>query len=182
MTLVHHYLPRISKEVPDAAGYVFMAGFARTLPDVMLDQYTYLNNINQSLSQSDRESANKDIQAKVNVIKSLTANSTLTDSDLMGTPKSYWLDIKDYKPAEAAKDISKPMLFLQGEKDYQTTMTDFNVFKEQLSGKSGVSFISYPSLNHMFTTTTGEKSTPNDYNSKLNADQKVINDIYNFVK
>lgn len=174
-------LPRISKEVPDATGYVFMAGFARTLPDVMLDQYTYLNNINQSLSQSDRDTANKDIQAKVNAIKSLTADSTLTASDLMGTPKSYWLDIKDYKPAEAAKDISKPMLFLQGEKDYQVTMTDFNTFKEQLSGKNA-SFISYPNLNHMFTTTTGDKSTPNDYNNKLNLDQKVINDIYNFVK
>lgn len=177
-------LPRIAKEVPDTNGYIYMAGFARPLEDLILEQYNYLNSIDKSLSNADKEKANKDIKNKIDLIKNLTDDSTLTDEQLMGTPKSYWLDLKNYNPATAAKEISKPILFLQGEKDYQTSMTDFNLFKEQLSGRFDVKFISYPNLNHMFiiTTTTGEKSTPNDYNKKLNVEQKVINDIYSFIK
>ena len=39
---------------------------------------------------------------------------------------SSGLDLKEYDPAASAKKLGIPMLILQGERDYQVTMTDFD--------------------------------------------------------
>ena len=50
-----------------------------------------------------------------------------------GKPPSYWIDLKDYNPAEHAKRLAVPMLILQGERDYQVPMKDFALFDEAAS-------------------------------------------------
>ena len=41
-----------------------------------------------------------------------------------GVPASYWLDLRGYDPAAAAAALGKPMLILQGGRDYQATVTE----------------------------------------------------------
>ena len=68
----------------------------------------------------------------------------------MGLPLAYLLDLKGYDPLAAAKRLTIPMLFLQGSRDFQVTMKDFDLWKSALGGRSNVAFIRYPSLNHLF--------------------------------
>jgi hypothetical protein len=70
---------------------------------------------------------------------------------------------------------------LQGERDYQVTMTDFNLWKENLSNNSKNQFISYPALNHLFMKGEG-KSIPAEYEKQGNVDKQIITDIANWVK
>jgi hypothetical protein len=60
--------------------------------------------------------------------------------------------------------IKTDVVFTQGEKTIRYSMTVFNMYKQQLSTKFNVNFISYQNLNHMFTVSVGEKSTPAVYN------------------
>ena len=106
----------------------------------------------------------------------------MAPDDLFGASKNYWLDLNQYDPVASAQNINKPMLFLQGEKDYQVTMQDFNMYKQALKDNSNAAFISYPGLNHLFSQSEGEKAVPADYNKPLRLDQNVINDIAKFVK
>jgi len=54
------------------------------------------------------------------------------------------------------------MLILQGERDYQVTMDDFQGWKKYLSVRATVEFKTYPKLNHLFEEGDG-KSTPQEY-------------------
>ena len=82
---------------------------------------------------------------------------------------------------EIAKKIKQPILIQQGERDYQVTMTDFNLWKQALNSNSKNKFISYPTLNHLFMAGTG-KSKPDEYEKPNNVDEQVIKDICKWIK
>jgi len=73
------------------------------------------------------------------------------------------------------------MLILQGERDYQVTMEDFQGWKDGLTGHEKVDFKVYPQLNHLFISGSG-KSTPAEYNKPGNVAQIVIEDIAEWIK
>jgi len=99
----------------------------------------------------------------------------------VGISASFWLDVKGYKTAVEAKKIKKPLLILQGERDYQVTMGDYRGWKNALSGKKNVVFITYPPLNHLFIPGKG-KSKPEEYMKPGNVSWKVIRDISRWIK
>jgi hypothetical protein len=39
-------------------------------------------------------------------------------------PATYWLDLRAYQPVAVAAALGKPMLILQGGRDYQATVAD----------------------------------------------------------
>jgi fermentation-respiration switch protein FrsA (DUF1100 family) len=94
----------------------------------------------------------------------------------LGAGADYWLDLKGYNPAEAAKDIERPMLILQGGRDYQVTMEDFEGWKKALSAKDNADFNLYPAHNHLLIAGEG-KCTPEEYQKSGHVDKMVIEDI-----
>ena len=114
----------------------------------------------------------------------------LTDADresrerLGGAPKAYWLDLRGYDPPEAAKAVTKPMFVIQGERDYQVTMKEFERWKAALDGRPHVRFKSYPALNHLFLPGLGEgkKSVPLEYGFPQRVAREVIDDIAAWIK
>jgi dipeptidyl aminopeptidase/acylaminoacyl peptidase len=174
-------IPRIAAQTPGAAGYIVMAGATRPLEDLVLDQIKYLLPLQAGLTQSQMDETLKQTIAQVNDVKNLKPGDSLGSNGLLGLPASYWLDLKDYKPAVMAKSIKKPMLILQGERDYQVTMRDFNVWKLNLSKNKNVTFKTYKDLNHLFITGQG-KSVPAEYEKEGHVSQNMIDDIYNWIK
>lgn len=174
-------IPRIAQVTKNAAGYIVMAGCVRPLEDLMLEQYNYILSIDKTMEQSKKDETLKQIKTAVNSIKNLKKSDINSSGEILGAPVSYWLDLKGYNPARTAKSIKKPMLIMQGERDYQVTLTDFNLWKSNLSGNKNVTFKSYKDLNHLFITGKG-KSTPQEYEVEGHVSVNAINDIYNWVK
>jgi fermentation-respiration switch protein FrsA (DUF1100 family) len=73
------------------------------------------------------------------------------------------------------------MLLLQGERDYQVTMEDFQGWKAALASKRNATFKSYPALNHLFLEGTG-KSAPAEYQQVGHVPQTVIDDIVAWIR
>lgn len=82
---------------------------------------------------------------------------------------------------EAAQRLEIPVLILQGERDYQVSMTDFLIWKKTLEGHKNAFFRSYPSLNHLFMEGEG-KSTPLEYQQHGHVAKEILDDIANFIK
>ena len=99
---------------------------------------------------------------------------------IMNAPPTYWLDLKGYDPAEKAKSMGLPMLILQGERDYQVTMTDFGLWKAAVGSAKGVSMKSFPALNHLFVAGEG-KSLPAEYAKPGHVAPEVVEAIAAFV-
>jgi fermentation-respiration switch protein FrsA (DUF1100 family) len=68
------------------------------------------------------------------------------------------------------------MLVLQGERDYQVTMDDFKRWRDALTGRSSVTFKSYPALNHLFMPGKGP-SIPAEYQQPGHVAEEVVRDI-----
>jgi dienelactone hydrolase len=80
-----------------------------------------------------------------------------------------------------AATLRLPMLVLQGERDYQVTMTDFAAWKQALGGRPSVMLKTYPALNHLFVAGSGP-SLPAEYAARAHVDAAVIGDIADWIR
>jgi uncharacterized protein (TIGR03000 family) len=172
--------PEIGVRDPDLAGLILLAGNSRALEDVILDQVTYVLSL-QGAGAADREELEK-IKKQVAQVKDRKLGPDTPAADLpLGVPPRYWLALRDYRPLETAQRFPRPMLFLQGERDYQVTMEDFAGWKKALGARSGVTFKSYPRLNHLFMEGAG-KARPAEYDKAGHVDREVVDDIARWIK
>lgn len=169
--------PRIASQTEDIAGIVMLAGNARNLLELILEQTEYIFELDGEMSEEETLQI-QELQDKIAKIKSgdFSENETI-----LGAGKGYWEDILDYDPVMTAKSIDIPMLILQGERDYQVTIRDFELWKKGLEDKDNVVFKTYKDLNHLFMPGTG-KSTPQEYNNPSHVAFEVIKDIINFIR
>jgi fermentation-respiration switch protein FrsA (DUF1100 family) len=172
--------PMIAGQTPDLAGLTLMAGNTRPMEDLIVEQYTYLANLDGSVSPDEQKELDK-IKDQVARVKDPSLSPETPPSELpLGLPASYWLSLRNYRPGEAANELDKPVLALQGGRDYQVTMDDFDGWKEALSSKNATLKL-YPSLNHLFMEGTGPP-TPDEYGSVGHVAEEVINDIAAWLK
>jgi uncharacterized protein len=168
--------PRIGAADARLAGLISMAGATRRLEQAMLEQAQYLAAADGSVTP-DEQAVIDAMEALGKAVAALTPADAADPTRIHGAPASYWLDLRDYDPAMAARSLKQPLLILQGERDYQVTMAgDFAKWKAALGSKAGVTFHTYPALNHQFLPGTG-KSVPAEYDTPGHVPVEVINDI-----
>ena len=172
-------IPRIAEKANKATGFIIMAGAVTPIEDLAVEQIEYISSLD-GLTADDEKTIAAYEKMRSN-IKQLTPNSQAKPSELFGTPAAYWLDLKAYQPAKIARNIKKPLLLLQGERDYQVPPRELQLWKKELSSKKNVQFVSYPNLNHLFVKGEG-KSTPQEYSLVGHVENKVIEDIANWIK
>ena len=169
-------IPRIGKRDSNIAGFIALAGTTRPLEDVILYQTDYLAMLDGTLSDVEKTNIETVKQA---VAKIKDPALSATGEQILGVPPSYWLDLRGYSPPEMARDLKQPMLILQGERDYQVTMEDFQGWKA-LATKKNVQLKTYPKLNHLFIEGEG-KSTPAEYSNPGNVAEYVVSDIAGWI-
>lgn len=175
-------IPAIARELEQApvkaCGFIMMAASPRPLDVLMREQYDFLYSLMPEVTPE--QQADKD--ALFAELDKLQDPDSLTEDDtIAGVYSSYWKWLAAYDILEAAGEISRPVLLLQGEEDYQTTMTDFGIWKDALGEKENWRMISYPGLTHLFMP--GEKSEGSAvYTRDGKVQENVILDIASFIK
>lgn len=173
--------PRIGAASGDVAGLVVLAGAARPLEDVILDQTTYLLGLQAGPSAAERTAQIDEVRGQVAKVKDPALSADTPAAELpLGIPAAYWLDLRGYDPPAAAADLAKPVLVLQGGRDYQVTTTDYDLWRAALAGRAGADFKLYPDLNHLFMTGSG-KGIPAEYESVGHVAAPVVADIATWI-
>ena len=152
--------PLIATRCPSVTGLILLAAPSRPQDDILKEQIRYLGSLNGNTDEKLLAQQYQQIKA--------------------AAPQIYWDYLDKYAPVMTACSLSIPMLFLQGERDYQVTMQDFAMWKLGMFGKTNATFQSYPTLNHCFMEGTG-KSTPMEYNHPARVYGKVMEDIAKWV-
>jgi dienelactone hydrolase len=169
-------IPRIAAAAPRPAGFVIMAGDTRPIEETLRIQAAYLRSLEPNPSDAGR--ANLDaLDAAAAKIKALDKSST---GRVFGAPAGYYLDLRAYRPARLVASVKRPLLVLQGGRDYQVPSTELDVWKTALRGHRNATFQLYPELNHLFIAGTGQ-STPGEYEIPGHVAPAVIDDIAAFV-
>ncbi|NOT43263.1 MAG: alpha/beta fold hydrolase [Acidobacteria bacterium] len=168
--------PRMGVADPALGGLIVLAGAVRPLADTMLSQVRYLAALDGNISDEEAKQI-ASAEALVQRARTLKPGDPPLTGALASGPASYVLDLRGYHPPTAARDLKMPLLVLQGERDYQVTMTDFAEWRAALAGRGdGTHLVSYPTLNHMFMSGSGA-SSPAEYRTPGHVDGAVVADI-----
>ena len=81
-------------------------------------------------SAKDIEKEIAELQKQVDNVKRLgTDTFDITTPLPMNLSQAYWMLANQYKPLEVVRKLTLPILVLQGERDYQVTMQDFELWQ-----------------------------------------------------
>ena len=169
--------PRVAVAEPAVAGLVILAGGTQPMYWAAVRQFRYLD----SLDPATAGSAQATIEAltrQAATVDSPSLSLSTPDSELpFGVPAAYWLDVRGYDPVAAAATLGKPMLILQGGRDYQVTVPDdLAGWEAGLAGRPEVTIRVYDADNHLFFPGSGPP-TPADYEPAQHVDAAVVADI-----
>lgn len=168
-------IPLIAEKT-DASGYVIMAGSAESYHHFIVDQYEIIFGEDGVITDTEQTQIDQ-VKAEIDKINRL---EDFTENDvILGAYKTYWEYMVNYKPLELGKDIEAPVLVLQGERDYQVTMEQFDMWKTIEA--DNWTYISYPTLNHLMMHGEGPVG-PSEYNNVNYVSEEVIKDIANWIE
>lgn len=169
--------PRIATGDNQIAGLVLLAGSARPLEDMVIEQIKFETSIAGASAAPQGQKALADAEADKRAIEDPNLKpGTMLRLAGSQVPSEYFLDLRGYDPPKMAASLTIPMLILQGERDIQVRMTDFNLWKAGLASHKNVTFKSYPAATHLFMPGTGP-GTPAEYNTPNHVEADVIADI-----
>ncbi|MDY0022801.1 alpha/beta hydrolase [Arenimonas caeni] len=168
--------PRIGARDPDLGGLVLLAGLARPMYEAVPEQIRYLAGRDGLYTELEQASIRESERQRDELRAHLDGGPAPKRTPL-GIPIAYWRDHAATQPVREALALGKPMLLLQGERDYQVTVdTDLRLWREGLAGHPDASFITYPTLNHFFMPGTGAPN-PEEYRRESRVDPQVAADI-----
>jgi len=176
-------MPLIADSLGDQLdGAILFSANARRLEDLIEYQMEYLTAWDGEITKEEADLIKINTNKAANIRIGNYTTETAADSLLAYWPGKFWKGIETYNPVDQVRHNSTtPFYILQGERDYQITMTDFDIWKKAVGDQSNVSMKNYIGLSHLFTPSTSSKSGPNDYFIPNNVDYQVIGDIAQWV-
>ncbi|MCL1873478.1 MAG: alpha/beta hydrolase [Clostridiales bacterium] len=166
-------VPKIYEEDKEntIAGFISLAGTARPLVEHLkwITEWKLLNNPDISEADENMYMSTLDLCED---IENLTEANRGKDQILLDRYPSYWLYLADYDPAESAKNMDKPVLFLQGGNDLIVQPDNLDLWKSATQNNPKMAYKLYSGLTHEFGF----------YYPHLEVDEEVVVDIANFIK
>jgi len=176
--------PRIDAEGGNFAGIIIWAASPRNLTDIMIDQGKDLISQSGKLVQMIAKKQVSALHKKFDAIPKMSEEEA-KNTKILGSMYTWYLkEMMDKPPADYLQKTKKPVLIMQGEKDFQVTMEkDFALYKEICAGMPNVSFKSYPDLNHLFMKSIygTVKDYKKEYKVPAKVDTKVLDDIVEWI-
>jgi uncharacterized protein len=174
--------PRVAAAEPGVAGLVILAGGAQPLHWSAVRQFRYLAALEPGKTTAGQPVLDAITRQARAVDDPSLSESTPADSLPFGVPAAYWLDLRGYDPAAAAAALGKPMLIVQGGRDYQiTTADDLARWQAALDGRPGVTIRVYQADNHLFFPGSGP-SSPAEYEPAQHVDPDVVAAVADWLK
>ncbi len=167
--------PRVAVAEPSVAGLALLAADAQPMQQAAIRVGRYLASVDPDPALA---AALEAITRQVARVESADLAPSTPASELpFGLSGAYWLDLRSYDPVSTAALLDKPMLILQGGRDYQVTVEDdLSRWQAGLGHRPDVAIRVYDADNHLFFPGAGP-STPAEYAQAQHVDSAVVADI-----
>jgi dienelactone hydrolase len=173
--------PKLGQLDPAIAGLIVMAGAARPIEDLLVEQMDYGLSLVKDPTDEQKAQVEKIKKDVARLKDPQLPPDELAAGKILGASFAYWRSLRTLEPTKTAAKIKQPMLILQGERDYQVPMADFEIWLQATGDRKDVVCKSYPKLNHLFVEGEG-KSRPEEYEKEGHIAGYVIDDIAAWIK
>jgi dienelactone hydrolase len=172
--------PRLASRTPSVAGLILLAGGAQPMHRAAVRQVRYL--LGLAPEDAGLAHALEALTRQAEAVDAPDLSASNPSQDLpFGVPAPYWLDVRSYDPARAAAELDRPMLLLQGGRDYQVTVDDdLARWRAALAHRHDVTIRVLDADNHLFFSGSGP-STPTEYEPAQHVDPAVVSEIAKWV-
>lgn len=170
-------VPRIVDRDGSLAGGVAMAAPARSFHDVALDQQEHL----ATLGDHEWEAQTEAYEQWADRIERVRAGDYEPGDLILGYPGALWDSLDAYDHVEVARAVDEPLLFCQGDRDYQVSPADdFERWRRELVDRDETAFERFDALNHLFMPGDGV-SVMTEYAVRNNVAERAIRDVTDWI-
>lgn len=176
--------PRIDAEGGNYKGLILMAGSPRRLEEIMLDQNEAVMRSGKGLLQWFVKTQVAKISAMFEGMYELSDEEAKKKKVGNGTTLYYFKEMGEHQSSNYLLKLEKPILIMQGEKDFQATLeNDFAAYKELLEDKKNVTFKVYENLNHLFVPSVygNIMKAMKEYKVEQHIGKNVIKDLADWI-
>lgn len=179
-SLVGMCAPRIAQRSKWVNGIIIMAGNARPFEVLLQEQLHYIFNEDSLINEMEQATLDQ-IENQIKALEELRKKGETENALPFGLSRAYWEYLNKYNQTAVANELNKSIVVLQGKRDYQVTVEDYELWKSTLQEKENVTFHLYDNLNHMFREGEG-LCYPSEYELKSALPKYVVDDIIAWVK
>ena len=175
--------PRIDAEGADVKGLVLMAGTPYRLEDIVLRQFRQAGG-SKSVLKWIVGLENRIFSGKFNGLYQMDDETAKKKKFAGNVSLYYFKEMGKKTAADYLLETEKPVLILQGGKDFQVLAEDdFRKFQELLAGRKNTVSICYPDLNHVFVNAIYDDilKASKEYSVERHIGEEVIRDIASFI-
>ncbi len=178
-----YILPMLDEYLPEKPqGYVFLSAPCQSMEELIIYQMNYLAEVDGEVTDDEKAQIELYSEQVGNIMNLTEENkSEYSYTDLLNSPPSYWLSMKDYDAPERSKEITGEMFFAFGGKDYQVPEGQRDEYEIALEGRKDVTIKLYDNMCHLLFDTASKKPSPDDYNVKSETNEELINDVSEFI-
>ena len=176
--------PRIDAQGGNYCGLILMAGSPYKLEDIILRQNQQamggLNKLLQWIAAFQVKKLKKTFAG----LYDLTDEEAKKRKFAGGTTLYYFKEMGEHPAPGFLKLTRKPLLILQGEKDFQASAAvDFTGYQTLLEGHDNATFKLYPGLNHAFVPALSDdiNKARKEYAEERHIGDEVIGDIARWI-
>jgi alpha-beta hydrolase superfamily lysophospholipase len=174
-----YMLPYFAKTCKGIKGFIGLAANYQTIVEIIPAQLNYLGALQKD---SASQVAIKNLVARANYTQANLYDKTVVkDSLFPGITIDFARHMDINKPANIAQVLmKKPVLFIQGKRDYQVPPTELESWKTKLNGACCIKYVLFDKLNHLMVEGEGA-STPTEYNLPNHVPEYVADEVVNWI-
>ena len=176
--------PRIDAEGGNFRGLILMSGSPRKLEEILFRQLKTLGAQSGRLMRWILGRQVKKFEKQFAGLYEMSDEEAKTKKFGGGTTLYYWKEMGEHPASQYLLANDKPLLILQGEKDFQSTVEDdYKAYQELLKDRPNVTWHLYEGLNHvMVKSVYGLISKANkEYKVPQKVSPEVIRDIAEWI-
>lgn len=177
--------PRIECAGGDFRGLILLAGTPRRLEEVLLEQTREAMADMPGFTRKIASKQLKKLEKTFEGLYDLPDEAAKAKKVGNGTTLYYFKEMGQPTVADWLAKTHKPMLIMQGERDFQVKASvDFAMYKELLGDRENVTFKLYPGLNHAFVPARFDSiaQAKKEFTPQRHIGPEVLDDIADWIK
>ena len=177
--------PRIDSEGGNFKGLILLAGTPRKIEEVLMGQLDEMLAEMKGFSRKIAEKQFARIRKMFDGLYEISDDEAKKKKFGGGVTMYYFKEMGEHPVEMYTDSLRKPMLILQGEKDFQVKPdVDFVRYKELLGDRDNVRYRLYENLNHVFVPSVYGKISlaKQEYNVEAHIGAEVIGDIAAWIR